>query len=101
MPIARPTMLASASGELNTRALPKARCSPCVTLKTPPFPEHVLERGLAAAVGDVLAEDHDARIARHLVLERAVDGGDHRVGLARRSRPRSRMHRDDGSTSGE
>ena len=40
------------------------------------------ERLLAAGVGDVLAEDDDARIARHLVLQRAVDRRDHRVGLA-------------------
>src|ERR1039458_2325109 len=39
-PIARPTMPASASGELNTRAGPKAFWRPAVTLKTPPFPLH-------------------------------------------------------------
>ena len=39
MPNARPTMLASASGELNTRVPPKRRCRPCVTLKTPPLPD--------------------------------------------------------------
>ena len=38
MPTARPTMLASASGELKTRREPNCRCSPCVTLKTPPLP---------------------------------------------------------------
>ncbi len=38
MPVARPTMLASASGELNTRWLPNSRCRPCVTLNTPPLP---------------------------------------------------------------
>ena len=38
MPMARPTMLASASGELKTRSPPNARCRPCVTLKTPPLP---------------------------------------------------------------
>ena len=41
-----------------------------------------LERGLAARVGHVLAEDDDARVARHFVFQRAVDRGDHRVGLA-------------------
>ena len=34
------------------------------------------------AIGDVLAEDQDARVARHLVSERAVDGRHHRIGLA-------------------
>ena len=38
MPIARPTMLASASGVLNTRSSPYRRCRPCVSLKTPPLP---------------------------------------------------------------
>jgi hypothetical protein len=38
MPMPRPMMLASASGELKTRSFPNARCSPCVTLKTPPLP---------------------------------------------------------------
>src|SRR6059058_2619790 len=36
--MARPTMFASASGELYTRSLPNWRCSPQVTLKTPPLP---------------------------------------------------------------
>ncbi len=36
--MARPTMLASASGELKTRAPPNLRCSPQVTLNTPPLP---------------------------------------------------------------
>ena len=39
MPIARPTMPASASGALKTRSSPKSRCRPCVSLKTPPLPE--------------------------------------------------------------
>ena len=39
MPKARPTMLASASGELNTRTPPKRRCRPWVTLNTPPLPD--------------------------------------------------------------
>ena len=38
IPTARPTMLASASGELNTRSRPNFRCSPRVALNTPPFP---------------------------------------------------------------
>src|SRR5205814_5029600 len=36
--MARPTIFASASGELYTRSLPNWRCSPHVTLKTPPLP---------------------------------------------------------------
>ena len=82
MPTARPMMLASASGELKTRVPPNARCSPCVTLKTPPLPWTDSSAASRLAVGDVLAEHDDARVARHLVLHRAVDGRDHRVGLA-------------------
>ena len=55
---------------------------PVGDLEHPPFARHLLERGLAAAVRDVLAEHDDAGLARHLVLEGAVDRGDHRVGLA-------------------
>ena len=43
---------------------------------------HAFERRLAAAVGNVFAEDDDARVALHLVLQRAVDRRDHRVRLA-------------------
>ena len=38
MPIALPTMFASASGELKTRSRPYSRCSPSVALNTPPLP---------------------------------------------------------------
>ena len=38
MPVARPTMLASAIGELNTRSDPNSICNPAVSLKTPPLP---------------------------------------------------------------
>ena len=38
MPVARPTMLASAIGELKTRSEPNSICSPAVSLKTPPLP---------------------------------------------------------------
>ena len=50
-------------------------------LEDAPLAGDRLERRLAAGVGDVFAEDHDPRIARHLVFQRAVDGRDHRVGL--------------------
>ena len=49
------------------------------------FTRHYLERVPPARVRDVFAEDDDARVAGHLVFERAVDGGDHRVGLAFRT----------------
>ena len=38
MPTPNPTMVASASGVLNTRSDPNSRWSPWLTLKTPPLP---------------------------------------------------------------
>ena len=65
-------MLASASGELKTRSL---AVQPLQAVR---HLEHAALAGrpsasasLAAGVGDVLAEDDDARVARHLVLQRA------------------------------
>ena len=49
MPIARPTMFASASGELKTRSSPNIRCKPCVSLKTPPLPGTSDSASLASA----------------------------------------------------
>ena len=82
MPTARPMMLASASGELKTRVAAEGALQAVRDLEDAALALHVLERCLAAAVGDVLAEHDDARVARHLVLQRAVDRRDHRVGLA-------------------
>jgi hypothetical protein len=50
------------------------------------FASDDLQRLLVAHVGDVLAEHDDARVPRHLVLERGVDRGHHGVGLALRLR---------------
>ena len=86
-------MLASASGELKTRVEPNLRCRPCVTLKTPPLPEHRCQRVLAAAVRHVFAEHDDARVARHLVLQRAIDRRDHRVRACLLALPASRTLR--------
>src|SRR5207302_1048726 len=38
IPVARPTIAASARGELNTRSLPNSFCRPKVSLNTPPLP---------------------------------------------------------------
>ena len=46
------------------------------------FAGHERQRVFLAGVRDVLAEDDDARVARHLVFQRAVDRRDHRVRLA-------------------
>ena len=101
MPMARPMMPASASGELNTRAPPNARCRPWVTLNTPPLPDTLPSAASRLHVGDVLAEYDDARVARHLVLQRAVDRRDHRVAACRPARRGVSNASDVGSTSGE
>ena len=49
------------------------------------FALHFLQGFGAARVRDVLAEHDDARVARHLVLQRLVDRVHHRRGLAVRS----------------
>ena len=100
MPMLRPMIAASARGELNTRSLPNARCKPCVTLKTPPFPGTEASARDAAAIGDVLTEDDNPRIARHFVLERPIDGGNHRVRPSFRNGSGLKAS-DVGSTSGE
>ncbi len=86
MPIARPTMLASASGELKTRALPNFRCRFAVTLKTPPLPFTFSRYCFARTIGHVFAEHDDARIALHLRVQAAVDQIDHRAGDCRKVR---------------
>ena len=75
-------MLASASGELKTRSLPNRPLQAVGDLEDAALAGHRRQRVRSAAVGHVLAEDDDPRVARHLVLERAVDGRDHRVGSA-------------------
>ena len=58
------------------------------------------QRRLVTGIGDVLSEDDDARVMRHLVLQRGIDSRDHRVGLALRfGSDENRL--DVGSTSGE
>ena len=47
---------------------------------------HLAEARLARAVRDVLAEHHDARVARHLVVEAGVQQVDHRARVALRLR---------------
>src|ERR1700733_11039686 len=80
MPVARPTMAASANGELKTRSLPDLDCRPKVRLKTPPFHQLLTEIFFAAAVSDIFAEDDDAFVALHFVAERRVDEVRHGFG---------------------
>ena len=71
MPIARPTMLASASGELKTRSRAELALQVGGDLEDAALALDLVEALLARAVGDVLAEDDDARVARHLVVQAA------------------------------
>jgi hypothetical protein len=57
-------------------------------LKTPPLAAYRREAGLARAVGDVLAEDDDAGVALHLVLQAVVQQVDHGARLAAELRRR-------------
>ena len=87
-------MLASASGELYTRSRPKRFCSPQVTPNTPPLPLHLGEQLLVRGVRHVLAEQQDARVARHLVAQAVVDALQQRLaplGLRRRRRDREAL----------
>ena len=101
MPMARPTMFASASGELKTRVRAELALQVVGDLEDAAL---ALDRGqalLAAAVGHVLAEDDDRRVARHLVVQAGVQQVDHRLGVARRACGSVRKASDVGSTSGE
>jgi hypothetical protein len=46
------------------------------------FARNGFQSGLAAAIGDVLTKNDDARVARHFVLQGTVDRRHHRVRLA-------------------
>ena len=86
-------MLASASGELNTRSDPNAFWQSVRDLEDAALALDLLQVLLVRRVRDVLAEHDDARVRRHLVLHRPVDGGDHRVRLAFRRRRRIECRR--------
>ena len=82
MPMARPTMLASASGELKTRCDAEPPLQAVGDLEDAALALDLVEARLAGAVGHVLAEDDDARVARHLVAQAGVEQVDHRLGVA-------------------
>ena len=75
MPVARPTIAASASGELNTRSCAKLVLQPKRQLENSALAFHqlALQVFFAAAIGHVFAEDHDALVALHLVAQGHVD----------------------------
>ncbi len=93
MPMARPTMAASAIGELNTRLEPYLRCKPGRGLEDAALPFHVRQVFDAAAVGDVFSEDYDALVAGHFVEQRGRDDFDHRFGMAVQMRLRFKLLR--------
>ena len=75
-----PRMVASASGEFQTRS-GKAAPTPRVTWNTPPLPFSLPSGSGMREVGHVLAEDDDALVLLHLLDERAVDQVAHGDGL--------------------
>ena len=73
------------AAELKTRSQPNSHCRPAVSLKTPPLPLTSLCSRYSSrrAVGDVFAEDDDARVAAHFVVQAGVDEVGHGAVLAR------------------
>ena len=88
-------MLASASGELNTRSEPNVALQSRGQLEDAALALHLLlaQILLAAAVGHILAEHHDALVALHLVLEAGVDEVGHRLLAAGRLGGQRRTNR--------
>ena len=80
--MARPTIAASASGMLKARRAPNSDCNPCGDLEDAALAFHLGQVLLAAAIGHVLAEGYDQRVAAHLLMQRGVDQVDHGLGLA-------------------
>ena len=77
-PTARPTIFASASGELNTRSEPNSVCKPGGQLENPALAFDLVQSLFAAGIGHIFAVHDDARIAPHLVLQADVDQVRHR-----------------------
>ena len=73
MPLARPTIDASAIGVLKHRELPNSACRPAVSLKTPPLPLTSLQMTFPAAIGNVFAKHDNAVVPPHLFAQRQVD----------------------------
>ena len=72
MPMARPTMLASASGELNTRSDAELPLQAPGDLEDAALALHLVQVLLAGHVRHVLAEHDDARVPPHLVPHAGV-----------------------------
>jgi len=90
--MARPTMAASASGVLKQRSEPNSALQPRRSFEHAALALDFGQASLAAAIGDVLAKDDDARVAAHLFRQGQVDLIDHGARLAlqaRRSRERA------------
>ena len=81
MPVARPTIFASAIGELNTRSEPNSHLQARGQFEDSAFALYqlVLEVFFAAAVRHIFAEDDDAFIAAHFIAQRGIDQIGHRL----------------------
>ena len=75
--MARPTMVASARGALNTRWRAEVLLQAVGGLEDAALALHLVQDLRPAGVGHILAEDQDAGIPRHLVLQGGVDEVDH------------------------
>jgi len=85
MPMARPTMFASARGELK-----HGRCRISAAgwqyFENPAFAFDVVQALIARTVGDVFAKDYDARVAGHLGVQTTIDQINHGALIAGGSR---------------
>jgi hypothetical protein len=69
MPMARPTIEASAKGVLKTLVDPYFRCNPAVALKTPPFPFTSFRFSSRLASATSSPKNRDPFVARHFVVQ--------------------------------
>ncbi len=83
-PMARPMMVASARGALNTRLRAELALQAVGGLEHPALALHLVQDLRPGGVGHVLAEQQDGRVAGHLLAQGGVDQVDH--GLPARGR---------------
>ncbi len=83
MPMARPTMEASAMGELKQRRRAEFGLQSGGQLEDAAFAFDFGQIAFAAAIGDVFAEHDHAVVAAHLLVEGAVDQVGHGPRFAR------------------
>jgi hypothetical protein len=82
MPMERPTIFASASGELKHALRAEFALQACCGFEYAALPFHRSQAFFAAAIGHVFAEDDDALVAFHLIEQSDGNHFDHRFRMA-------------------